>query len=149
MAYCYDYPHFAITTDIVIFKPHDGSLQLLLIYRGGDPFKHCWALPGGFVDAGESLDACATRELAEETGISGIPLQQFHTYGHPLRDPRERVISVAYFALILNHVVVPIAGSDAHDVNWFPVDALPKLAFDHSDIVQMALRHLPNCNNIA
>ena len=97
--YQYAYPHPAVTTDVVIFTIRNDRLEILLVRRGGDPFKGCWALPGGFVDIDEDLDTCALRELAEETGVTGVYLEQLLTSGAPDRDPRERVISVAYYAL--------------------------------------------------
>ena len=138
MAYNYQYPHPAVTTDVVIFTIHDERLELLLIRRASEPFRDCWALPGGFVDIDEDLDACALRELEEETGVTGVYLEQLYTFGAPNRDPRERVISVAYYALVPPDRVRIRAASDARDVAWFQLDQLPRLGFDHEQIVDMA-----------
>jgi 8-oxo-dGTP diphosphatase len=141
--YCYDYPHPAVTTDVVVFTLREQRLQLLLIRRANPPFADMWALPGGFLDIDEDIDRCAARELAEETGLSGVYLEQLYTFGRPDRDPRDRVISVAYYALAPEHrLAEPKAASDAAEVAWFPADALPPLAFDHGDIIAMAHRRL-------
>lgn len=142
MTFTYEYPHPAVTTDIVIFTVRDKSLQVLLIKRGLDPFKGKWALPGGFLKMGESLDTCASRELAEEAGLEGVYLEQLYTFGAVDRDPRERVVSVAYFALIPSDNVTLHAGTDADDASWFKVDELPDLSFDHDQIIQMARSRL-------
>lgn len=138
----YPYPHPAVTTDVVIFSIRDSRLKLLLIKRAGDPYRGKWALPGGFVDINESLDQGARRELQEETGLSGVFLEQLYTFGEPKRDPRERVITVAYFALIPSDCISLQAATDAEAVGWFAMDELPKLAFDHQHIVAMAHQRL-------
>ncbi|MGH8583386.1 MAG: NUDIX hydrolase [Gammaproteobacteria bacterium] len=135
-------PHPAVTTDVVLFSIVEHELVVLLIRRGAEPYKGCWALPGGFLNIDEDLEACARRELAEETGVSGLPLQQFHTFGRPDRDPRERVISVVYFALAPAAQVHPRADSDAAAVQWFPLRGLPLLAFDHEAIIKSARQRL-------
>lgn len=140
--YQYDYPHPAVTTDVVIFSIRDNDLKLLLIKRGGTPFKGKWALPGGFVQLDESLEDGARRELQEETGLSGVYLEQLYTFGEPKRDPRERVITVAYYALIPSEQVSLCAATDAEAVGWFGLDELPPLAFDHTEIVRMAHERL-------
>jgi 8-oxo-dGTP diphosphatase len=140
--YQYDHPHPAVTTDIVIFTIRDERLKLLLVRRGGEPFKGRWALPGGFVGIEESLEDGARRELEEETGVSGVWLEQLYTFGAPDRDPRERVITVAYYALISSDKLAIRAATDAEAVGWFAMDELPELAFDHSDVVAMAQRRL-------
>jgi len=136
--YQYTHPHPAVTTDIVIFTVQDDSLKLLLIQRGVEPFKGQWALPGGFINMDEDLDHAAARELEEETGVCDVYLEQFKTWGAPKRDPRERVITVAYFAIIPSDKITLAAGSDADNVQWFDYQKLPALAFDHADIVKQA-----------
>ncbi len=136
--YSYEHPHPAVTVDIVVFTIRDSQLKLLLIRRAYSPYKGKWALPGGFVDMNESLDEAASRELLEETGVSGVYLEQLYTFGKPKRDPRERVVTVAYYALIPSDKMKLQAATDAEAVGWFGMDELPKLAFDHADIVKMA-----------
>lgn len=136
--YQYEHPHPAVTTDIVIFTIREARLQVLLIRRGGPPFQGHWALPGGFVGMAEDLDACARRELEEETGLTGVYLEQLYTFGEPERDPRERVITVAYYALVPTDHVTLRAATDAEAVGWFAMDELPRLAFDHDRIIAMA-----------
>jgi 8-oxo-dGTP diphosphatase len=136
--FSYQYPHPAVTTDIVVFSIREGRLQLLLIRRGREPYQGMWALPGGFLDIGEDLEQCAKRELQEETGVEGIYLEQLYTFGRPERDPRERVISVTYYALVCSERLRPRASSDADEVAWFPLDQLPELAFDHDEIIGLA-----------
>lgn len=141
--YSYDYPRPTLTVDIVVFSVCDNQLQVLLIQRGTEPFKGMWALPGGHVEIKEALETAALRELQEETGVQDAYLEQLYTYGDPLRDPRGRVISVAYFSLIPSCNTIRIeGGSDATSANWFPVDNLPLLAFDHTDIIAYATRRL-------
>jgi 8-oxo-dGTP diphosphatase len=142
MKYCYPYPHPAVTTDIVIFTVRDQQLKVLLIRRKGTPYKGKWALPGGFVDIDEDLEQSAKRELAEETGVKGVYLEQLYTFGAPKRDPRERIITVAYFALIPSQKQQLRAATDAEAVDWFAIDQLPKLAFDHQDIIDKAHQRL-------
>lgn len=140
--YCYPYPHPAVTTDIVLFTILQKRLRVLLIQRADEPFQGSWALPGGFLAIEEDLESGAKRELEEETGISGLYLEQLYTFGAPQRDPRERVISVTYFALVPPHNLSPRAGSDAKRVDWFALEALPPLAFDHEEILRLAHRRL-------
>ena len=141
-AFCYRYPHPAVSTDVVLFTIREQRLQLLLVRRANPPYAGMWALPGGFLDIDEDLDACALRELAEETGVQGVYLEQLYTFGAPARDPRERVISVTYYALVASDRLEPRAASDAAAVAWFPFDALPRLAFDHAEIIALAQRRL-------
>jgi 8-oxo-dGTP diphosphatase len=140
--YTYEYPHPAVTVDIVIFTVRDDRLKLLLIRRAGEPYRGKWALPGGFIRLDEDLTEAARRELAEETGVSGVYLEQLYTFGAPARDPRERVITVAYYALIPSDRLQLRAATDAEAVGWFGMDELPVLAFDHDDIIAMAHRRL-------
>lgn len=142
MKYHYEHPHPALTTDIVIFTINDDRLKVLLIRRAGEPFTENWALPGGFVGIDEDLEAAAVRELAEETGVTGVYLEQLYTFGRPDRDPRERVITVAYYALVPIDRLNVRASSDAREVGWFACDQLPDLAFDHTDIVGLAHKRL-------
>jgi 8-oxo-dGTP diphosphatase len=140
--HCYAYPHPAVTTDVVLFTLREGQLQLLLIRRGGQPFAGTWALPGGFLEIDEDLEQCAHRELEEETGIRGVYLEQLYTFGRPGRDPRERVISVAYYALAPSEQLALRPASDAAEADWFPVSNLPPLAFDHDAIIGKARQRL-------
>lgn len=136
------YPHPAVTVDIVIFTVRDAQLKLLLIRRAGEPYQGKWALPGGFIHLDETLEDSARRELEEETGVSGVYLEQLYTFGAPDRDPRERVITVAYYALIPSDKLQLRAATDAEAVGWFGMDELPDLAFDHPDIIAMAHQRL-------
>jgi len=138
----YDYPHPAVTVDVVIFTIRDRQLKLLLVKRAGEPYRGQWALPGGFVQLQESLEEAARRELEEETGVAGVFLEQLYTFGRPDRDPRERVITVAYYALIPSDKIQIRAATDAEAVGWFGMDELPALAFDHAAIVKMAHERL-------
>lgn len=140
--YVYDYPHPAVTVDVAIFTVVEDSLRILLIERKNPPHQGAWALPGGFVDIDESLKHAAWRELREETGINAAYLEQFYTFGHPRRDPRERVITVAYLALLPPDKLTVEAGSDAERADWFDVRDLPELAFDHPKIIARALHTL-------
>lgn len=142
LTYHYAHAHPAVTTDAVVFTLLDGDLAVLLIRRGGEPFKGMWALPGGFVAPTEDLDACARRELVEETGVAVSDLQHFANFSAPDRDPRERVISAAYWALTPIDELSPRGATDADDARWFLVDGLPELAFDHADIVDGAQKAL-------
>ena len=138
MAYVYDYPRAALTVDVVVFALDDDQLKVMLIQRDLPPFAGKWALPGGFVRVDEPLDAAARRELQEETGLKDIFLEQLYTFGSLGRDPRERVVTVAYYALVnlVGHAVH--ASTDARNAAWFAVNDLPALAFDHDDILQAA-----------
>lgn len=126
----------AVTVDIVLLTIRDGQLSVLLIERGGFPYRGAWALPGGFIEPDEDADRAAARELSEETGLATFPghLEQLRTYAAPDRDPRMRVVSIAYLGFMPN-LPAPTAGSDAASVRWWAVDDLPDLAFDHATIV--------------
>jgi 8-oxo-dGTP diphosphatase len=142
MPYTYKYPHPAVTVDGVVFGYDEADLKVLLIQRAHPPHKGKWAIPGGFVEIDEDLETAARRELAEETGIGDLYLEQLYTFGAPKRDPRERTISVAYYALVklADHEVH--AADDARNVAWFPVANLPSLGFDHDEIIDLALKRL-------
>jgi 8-oxo-dGTP diphosphatase len=132
-----------VTVDIVLFTIRDRKLHLLLIRRLAKPFENRYALPGGFVTEDESLEAAAIRELREETGVDRVYLEQLYTFGDPKRDPRGRVITVAYYALVPQNQALR-AGTDAADAQWFPVSDLPPLAFDHRKIAEYAHERLRN-----
>jgi 8-oxo-dGTP diphosphatase len=132
----------SVTVDIVIFSLIEEDLKVLLIQRKNWPFAGMWALPGGFVRMDESLEDAATRELAEETGVRDVYCEQLYTFGEPGRDPRTRVITVAYFALVPATAISHEAGTDAAATSWFSMNALPELAFDHRDILDYALQRL-------
>jgi 8-oxo-dGTP diphosphatase len=142
MAFCYDYPHPAVTADVVVFTVREERLAVLLIQRAQAPYAHYWALPGGFIEPDENLEQGALRELFEETGLTNVYLEQLYTFGKPDRDPRERIISVAYIALGPIERLAPVAASDATAVGWFDLDDLPPLAFDHQDILHLAHQRL-------
>lgn len=133
--YCYRYPRPAVTVDMVVLTD-DGAV--LLIKRKAEPFKECWALPGGFIDIDETLADAAARELEEETGLSGVELTQLRAFDRPDRDPRGRTIAVAFLARVSGRPE-PRAGDDAADARWMRLDDLPPLAFDHDDIISHAL----------
>lgn len=135
MVYTYEFPRPSVTTDILVFSIRDGALHVLLIERKLDPFQGSWAIPGGFVQMDEDIYQGALRELEEETGLSDIPLRQLRCYGAPDRDPRGRVITIAFTALVPSDDLVAVGGSDAQDAQWFSMDALPPLAFDHAQIL--------------
>ena len=137
--HCYDWPRPAVTTDIAVFCEQGGVASILLIQRGHEPFAGSWALPGGFLDEGETLEACAARELAEETGLVAGDLSLFGTYSDPGRDPRGRTISVAFWTRVRAGVEAT-AGDDAAACRWFALEDLPDLAFDHDRIVKDAIR---------
>ncbi|MCQ2314612.1 MAG: NUDIX hydrolase [Bacteroidales bacterium] len=138
--YCYKYPHPAVTTDCVIFGFDGSELQVLLIERGIEPFKGKWAFPGGFLNMDETAKEGALRELKEETGLKNAYIEQFNTYSDPGRDPRERVITIAHYALVRIQEVK--GGDDAAKAQWFPIDEVPQLAFDHDKILRDAMRKL-------
>lgn len=139
-SYTYEYPHPSVTTDCVIFGYDGLKLKVLLIERGIEPYKGRWAFPGGFMNPDESAETCALRELREETGLEGAYIKQFHTFSAPDRDPRERVITIAYYALVR---ISEVKGADdAAKAAWFDLDTVPPLAFDHDHILGVALREL-------
>lgn len=138
--YTYKYPHPAVATDCVIFGFDGMKLKVLLIERGLEPFLGKWAFPGGFVRMDETADDGAKRELREETGLTPEYIEQFHCFSDPGRDPRERVISIAYLALVRTAEVE--GGDDAAQARWFALDEVPQLAFDHESILRMAMSKL-------
>ena len=142
MSFTYEYPRPSVTVDCVVFGVDESTLKILLIERDVEPFRGQWALPGGFVRLEEDLESAARRELAEETGVTKLYLEQLYTFGAVRRDPRGRVITVSYYALVrlVEHRVK--AATDARDAAWVAIDDLPKLAFDHHKIVEVARERL-------
>jgi len=139
--YAFERP--SVTVDVVILTLREGDLQVLLIRRRHEPHAGNWAIPGGFVDMNESLETAALRELEEETGVQEVYIEQLYTFGRPDRDPRTRVITVAYIALVPESALPPIrAGDDAAEARWWSMYDLPQLAFDHADILHYALTRL-------
>lgn len=132
----------SLTVDTVIFSILENRLKVLLVRRRNPPFQGFWAIPGGFVEADESLEEAARRELFEETGVRQVYLEQLYTFGDPLRDPRGRVVTVVYFALVRGELLRPRASTDASSVAWYPLDTLPQLAFDHRQILAYAAQRL-------
>lgn len=138
--YCYKYPHPSVTADCVIFGFDGVSIKVLLIQRGIEPFKGKWAFPGGFMQIDETVEECARRELEEETGLKNASVEQFYTFSDVNRDPRERVITVAHYALVRLSEVK--GGDDAASAQWFAESEIPSLAFDHDRILRMARNSL-------
>lgn len=141
MIYTYAYPRPAVTVDIIVTRVINKSTKILLIERKNEPFKNQWALPGGFVDIDEEIEDAAYRELTEETSVSDIKLDQFRTFGKPGRDPRGRTISIVYFGQLVNVNQKIEASDDAKNLEWFPINDLPELAFDHNQIIKLFLNH--------
>lgn len=137
-----EYEQPAVTVDIVIFTVNDDKLKIMLVKRAEDPFADCWSIPGGFLKAGESLEGAALRVLKEKTSMTDVYMEQLYTFGDPDRDPRTRVITVTYFALIPWQDLNQPASEKVADIMWASVDRLPKLAFDHKQIVQYAVQRL-------
>ena len=136
--YVYAYPRPMVTVDALLLAGGGDALSVLLIRRKLEPYAGHWALPGGFVDMEESLELAAARELEEETGVHGVHLEQLRTFGDPGRDPRGRTISVVYWAVL--YAALPVqAADDATEARWWPVSALPDMAFDHAEIIRYAL----------
>ena len=136
--YTYQYPRTCVTADTLIFRKMNSKWHILLIERGNEPFKACWALPGGFVEMDEDLDTAAARELQEETHLEGIELHQLYAFGAPDRDPRHRTITIAYWG-IDNSGKTATPGDDAANLQWFALENLPRLAFDHDKIIAKAM----------
>jgi 8-oxo-dGTP diphosphatase len=142
MSHTYEFPRAALTVDCVVFGLDEDELEVMLIRRGLEPFAGRWALPGGFVHLDETLDEAARRELEEETGLRKVYLEQLYTFGAVDRDPRERVVTVAYYALVKLSDHKIRAATDATDAAWFSLSDLPDLAFDHAHILEVALERL-------
>jgi 8-oxo-dGTP diphosphatase len=140
MSFTYKYPRPALTVDAVIFRNHCDKTEVLLIQRGRYPYEGMWALPGGFVEMDETLEEAIARELEEETELTGVDMKQLHAFSETGRDPRGRTVSVAFYGVTDKNNSKVKGGDDARDANWFPIDNLPKLAFDHNEIVMMALK---------
>jgi 8-oxo-dGTP diphosphatase len=141
--YVYDWPRPMVTVDAVVFAVVSGSTQILLIKRKFDPFKGQWAIPGGFIGIDEELDDAVARELFEETALTGVTLEQMHTFGKPGRDPRGRQITVVYMGIITDCVNRVKGGDDAELAQWFDINALPpNMAFDHDHVTQFAIERL-------
>lgn len=140
--FTYDYPRPAVTTDCVIFGYNGLELNVLLIERGIEPFKGKWALPGGFLHENENAEEGALRELWEETGVRDVFIEQLYTFSDADRDPRGRVISIAYYALVKSTNFEVIGGDDAKSAKWFPIKDIPSLPFDHDRILRVAHQRL-------
>ena len=138
MPYTYKYPRPSVTADCIVIT-REAEPKVLLIQRGGEPFKGCWAFPGGFMEMDETTEQCAIRELEEETGLKIHEVRQIGAYSKVDRDPRGRIVTVAYVALV--DAPIPVTGlDDAAKAQWFPITALPALAFDHADILQDVIK---------
>jgi 8-oxo-dGTP diphosphatase len=142
MPYTYDYQRPGLTVDCVVFGLDEEDLKIILIQRARAPYKGKWALPGGFVQIDETLEEAAERELREETGIQNVFLEQLYTFGDVKRDPRDRIVSVAYYALVNLRDHEIRAATDARNAAWFSIDDIPSLPFDHNRIVEIALKRL-------
>ena len=140
--FCYKYPHPAVTVDCIVFNKEDIKISVLLIKRNNEPFKDCWAFPGGFVNIDESAEDTAIRELKEETGLDISKIEQLKAYSQPDRDPRERVITIAFVAE--SKIKDVKGGDDAKDARWFDISNLPPLAFDHEIILKDAVERIRN-----
>ena len=142
MSYTYKYPRPTVTADCVVIT-HKAEPRVLFIKPGGEPFKDCWAIPGGFMEMNETTEQCAVRELKEETNIDISDLHQIGVYSKVDRDPRGRTISVAYLA-ITDKTQIAVGQDDAAEVKWWPLTALPEMAFDHDDIMRDVVRLYQN-----
>jgi len=141
--YIYDWPRPTVSVDAVVFAFFESKAKLLLIKRRYEPFKDKWALPGGFVDIDEELEDAVARELAEETGLAGVRLEQMHTFGNVGRDPRGRQITIAFMGIAKKGLNRIKAGDDAAEARWFDIEKLPKdMGFDHEKIAKFAIEKL-------
>ena len=141
--YQYKYPHYSITADCVVFGRNEaeGKVCLLLVERKNNPYKCCWAFPGGFMNPDETAEQCASRELFEETSLRVEDWQQIGAFSDVGRDPRERVVTVAFYAFVdLNSIGVVVGHDDARCAKWFDINDLPDLAFDHAEILAQAMK---------
>lgn len=143
--YCYKYPHPAVTSDCIVFNFEGDVISVLLIKRKNEPYKDCWAFPGGFINIDESAENAAVRELKEETGLDVAKIEQLKAYSNPERDPRERVITIAFIA---ESKIKEVKGSDdAKEAKWFDISNLPPLAFDHEQILKDAIDRIKRQNS--
>jgi 8-oxo-dGTP diphosphatase len=145
--YIYEWPRPMVTVDAIVFKRSQDKAALLLIKRKNEPYKGKWAFPGGFVDINEELEDAVARELAEETGLKGIHLEQMHTFGKVGRDPRGRQITVAFMGLTDDNNADVKGGDDAEEAKWFNIKNLPEnMAFDHNEVANFAIRKFKEKN---
>ena len=141
LSFTYPYPRASVTVDAVVFRPVGSAFEILLIQRANPPFEGSWALPGGFLDMHETLEEAVNRELKEETNLIGIHLKQLHTFSAVHRDPRGRTLTVVFWGIMMDNQTAR-AGDDAKHLEWFDLHHLPELAFDHKEVVEMAIRML-------
>ena len=141
--YVYEWPRPMVAADAAVFGFFAGKVKLLLVNRRNEPFKGKWCLPGGFVNIDEELEDAVARELSEETGLTGVRLEQMHTFGRCGRDPRGRVITVTFMGIVGEDKTKVEAGDDAAKAQWFDIEQVPKaLAFDHNKVVKFAIEKL-------
>jgi len=141
--YIYDWPRPMVSVDAIVFGFFRNEAKVLLIQRGREPYKGKWSLPGGFVEIEEELEVAVARELAEETGIAGVPLEQLHTFGNVGRDPRGRQITVVFIGVATKGLTKIKAGDDAAKARWFGIERLPEdLAFDHNEVIKFGIKKL-------
>ena len=147
--YTYEWPRPMVSADAAVFRISGGKTSLLLIKRNNEPFKDKWAIPGGFVELDEELEDAATRELAEETGLTGIHLEQMRAFGTIGRDPRGRMITVTFMGVTSEENPEVKGGDDAAEAKWFDIENLPdNLAFDHDKVIKFAIEKLKNSKNV-
>jgi len=141
--YVYDWPRPMVTVDAAVFNISGDKIKLLLINRGNEPFKGRWALPGGFVEMDEELENAVVRELEEETGLTGVELEQMHTFGTIGRDPRGRMITIVFMGVVREEQMQIKAGDDAAKAQWFDIEKMPEnMAFDHNEVLKFAIKKL-------
>lgn len=141
--YTYEYPRPAVSADIAVFRQEGRTLQILLIRRKNPPYQGMWALPGGFMEIDETLEQTAVRELAEETGLKNINLKQFKTFSQVDRDPRTRVITTVFYGMVPGENSDVSGGDDAEEAQWFALDDMPSLGFDHKEIIKLLKGYIP------